>query len=115
MKKVLLSIIILGSVLIIGCKKGKDETNVSECALFMKKKFDKELICSQKGKMESNLYVGTYKNQEVYFVNTMCPACNTLPPQFGYTCGDKKVDFDDFSKVENIKQVYNSCTQEFSK
>lgn len=64
--------------------------------------------------MEVNLYSAIYKNQRIYFPMTMCPACNTVAPPFGYTCENKKVTIDNFQDVDELAQVYNSCMEEFS-
>jgi hypothetical protein len=79
----------------------------------MKERFKEELKCAEKYTREVNLYTGMYENEEVYFTMIMCPNCGTVPPAYGYTCENKKVNFDDFRNVENIKEIYNSCTQEF--
>lgn len=97
----------------ISCTKDEAPINTSECAVRMKKLYESELKCTKQDVMEVNLYAGVYKNERVYFTRIMCPSCNTLPPSSGYTCGNKKVDFDDFGEVSDIKQVYNSCTKEF--
>jgi len=106
--------ILVVATLLFGCKKENEQKEVSLCALQMKEQFKEQLKCSKQGFMEENLYSGLYKGNLVYFTMTMCPSCNTLPPAFGYTCSNKKVDFDDFSKVSNIQQVYNSCTKRFT-
>lgn len=113
MKKLMVSFVVFSSLFHLACEKDGNNKNISACALSMKQKFEKELKCSEKGTMESNLYVGIYNNQKVYFVDIMCPSCSTAAPQFGYTCDDKKVMFEDFSKMKDVKQVYNSCTKEF--
>lgn len=106
-----LYVLFLAITLFYGCKKeGKAPSN---CAAQMQERFKAELKCTEKGVNEINLYSGLYKNEEVYFTMIMCINCGTIPPAFGYTCKNKKVDFDDFRNVENIKEVYNSCTQKF--
>lgn len=80
----------------------------------MKERFKDDLKCTERGVMEMHLFVGTYKNKQVYFTKIMCPACNTVPPQYGYTCDNKKIDFDDFENVKDRKIVYNSCTDTFT-
>ena len=81
----------------------------------MKQKFENDLLCFEKKVIEINLYTGLYKNEQVYFTMIMCPACNTAPPAFGYTLHNKKVKFDNFQDVTDIKEVYNSCTKTFTK
>lgn len=96
------------------CEKERDQKNLSACVLQMKERFKDDLKCYEKNAREVNLYKGLYKNEEVYFTMVMCPSCNVVPPAYGYTCENKKVTFDDFRNVENIKEVYNSCTQKFN-
>lgn len=96
-----------------GCEKERKQENASACDLQMKERFKEDLKCTKKNSMEVNLYMGLYENEKVYFTLTMCPNCGIMPPSYGYTCDNIKVDFDDFSNVENIQEVYNSCTKEF--
>jgi len=100
---------------IAGCTKDETPVDTSECVVRMKDLYKSELKCTEKGTMEINLYSGLYKKEVVYFTNIVCVACNTVPPSFGYTCDNKKVVFDNFINVTDIKQVYNSCTNEFMK
>ncbi len=101
-------------LIVTACTKDEAPTDTSECVVRMKELYKAELKCTKKDAMEVNLYSGLYKNELVYFTMTMCPNCNTVPPSSGYTCGNKKVDFNDFGNVSDIKQVYNSCTKEFT-
>ena len=98
---------------IFSCKKDGDANVGSECAMKLKSHFKDELRCSKKGEMESNLYAGEYKGKTVYFVDTMCPLCNTVPPAFGFTCNLEKIIFEDFAELKNREEVYNSCTKKF--
>ena len=107
-------IFLVAILLIAACTKDETPLDTSECVVRMKDLYKSELECTSQGAMEVNLYAGIYKNQRVYFTMTMCPSCNTLPPSSGYTCENKKVGFDDFGNVSDIKQVYNSCTGEFT-
>ncbi|MDR2284381.1 MAG: hypothetical protein LBE37_14275 [Sphingobacterium sp.] len=109
MRKIIILLLAVASIL--GCKKSEEKVDTSECITEMVTRFEKELKCTKQGLMETNLYRGTYKNKQVYFTNTMCPACNTIPPQYGYDCSGKKIDFRDFKDVSGIKEVYNSCTK----
>ncbi len=96
------------------CSKNKELTTDNPCHQAMKDRFDSELKCTEKDKMEVNLYSGKYKENDPYFPMTMCPSCNTIPPQFGYTCAGQKINISDFNtKVTDIKQIYNSCTKKF--
>lgn len=97
------------------CDKEKDQLNVSECALQMKQFYEEELVCTAAGSMEVNLYSGVYEGETLYFPMIMCPSCNTIPPSFGYTCDKTKVSIDDFAtNVSHLKQVYNSCSGQFT-
>lgn len=96
------------------CSKNKELTTDNPCHQAMKDRFDSELKCTEKDKMEVNLYSGKYEGNDLYFPMTMCPSCNTIPPQFGYTCAGQKINISDFNtKVTDIKQIYNSCTKKF--
>lgn len=109
MRDIILSLVLLT---FLGCKK--DEVSENSCHQAMKERFENELKCTEKDKMQVNLYSGIYEGKTIYFVNTMCPACNTIPPQFGYTCEGQKITISDFNtKVTQTKQVYNSCTKKF--
>lgn len=110
-----LCVLLMFITLFFSCKKEREQQeDVSDCALQMKEFFKDELKCTEQHQMEVNLYIGSYKNRQVYFTMTMCPSCNTLPPTHGYNCENKKVDFDDFRDVKNIKVIYNSCTEKFT-
>jgi len=83
----------------------------------MKNHFKNNLSCSEKKNLThaSHLFKGTYKEKTVYYTVIVCPTCNTMPPQFGYTCDMEKVEFKNFN--ENMKdhtKVYDSCTKKFS-
>lgn len=108
----LISAVLLTFFILTGCEKANVEnSNPSACLLKMKDLFKEELKCTEKGVMESNLHTGTYEDKTIYFVDIMCPACNTVPPQFGYTCNGTKITITNFStNVSNVKEVYNSCT-----
>lgn len=107
-----LSVLFLILTLFYSCEKERKQPTA--CALQMKERFKEDLKCTERHTMEVNLYTGSYKNEQVYFTRVMCPNCNTIPPAYGYTCENKKVDFDNFSNVKNIRQIYNSCTREFT-
>lgn len=108
-----LCIVLLAILSMSSCSKEDEPTDTRECAVRMKDLLETELKCTKSGAMEVDLYSGFYKNERVYFTAIMCPNCNTVPPSCGYTCESKKVDFDDFRNVSDVKQVYNSCTEEF--
>lgn len=108
-----LYVLFIAVTLLYSCQKDREQVDPTSCEWRMKEKFKEELKCTEQGVMEVNLFRGVYKNEQVYFTLTMCINCNTLPPTYGYTCEDKKVTFDDFGNVEDIKEIYNSCTQEF--
>lgn len=110
MKKLLILFVLTS--LLNGCKKDT-QINVSECAIYMKGLYEKELKCTTENFMEVNLYKGIYKSEVVYFSMIMCAICNITPPAYGYTCDNKKVVFNDFREVEDIKQVYNSCSKRY--
>ena len=102
-------------VLFLGCKKSKENTTEILCHQEMKERLKSELRCEEKDKLEVNLYSGSYEGQKIFFPMTMCPACNTIPPQFGYTCDGSKITISEFNtKVSAIKEVYNSCTNKFT-
>ncbi|MEH6305650.1 hypothetical protein RYH73_08345 [Olivibacter sp. CPCC 100613] len=111
MKK--LFILLLLTSLLYACKEDDIRVNAPECVIRIKKLYDESLKCTKEDAMEVNLYKGTYRNEIVYFPMTMCPHCSTVPPADGYTCDNKKIVFDDFSEVEDIKQVYNSCSKSY--
>ncbi|MGN0003152.1 MAG: hypothetical protein ACI35V_06940 [Sphingobacterium composti] len=97
------------------CKESKENTTEILCHQEMKTRFEKELKCTEKDIMEVNLYSGLYNGENVYFTMTMCPACNTTPPQYGYSCDGTKISISNFNtKVSEIKEIYNSCTKRFS-
>lgn len=103
---------LLAISMLLGCKK--EESSINACHQQMKVKFEQDLKCTEKDKMEVNLYSGVYEGKTIYFVDTMCPACITVPPQFGYTCDGQKVNISDFNnKITERKEVYNSCTKSF--
>lgn len=110
MKKTI--ILAIAMTILFGCNKSEEKINLSGCIEEMVKRYEKELKCTKPGEMETNLYRGIYKNQIVYFPDTMCPACSTVPPQYGYDCSGKKITFESFQEVSEIKQIYNSCTKQ---
>ncbi|SFS32413.1 hypothetical protein SAMN05660206_101150 [Sphingobacterium wenxiniae] len=96
------------------CDKDDTPSNATECDIRMKKLYESELQCTQKPTaMAVNLFSGTYEGEKVYFTDIICPACGVMPPSFGYTCAEKKITFDSYTNVKNIKLVYNSCTKEY--
>ncbi|MCA5005446.1 hypothetical protein [Sphingobacterium bovistauri] len=102
------------SVLLFGCKKANENSSNNPCHQEMKERFKTELKCTERGVMEVNLYSGIYDGKQIYFAMTMCPACNTMPPQFGYNCEGTKINISTFNtKVSEIKEIYNSCTNSF--
>lgn len=108
-------LLFLTSIFLTNCSKSKENTTPIPCHQEMKAKFEKELKCTEKGVMEVNLYSGYYNGENIYFVMTMCPACNTIPPQFGYSCDGRKITISDFNtKVSETKEIYNSCTKRFA-
>ncbi|MFD2555502.1 hypothetical protein [Sphingobacterium tabacisoli] len=109
MRKII--ILLIAVTFVLGCKKSEETVDIPECIGEMVKRYEKELKCTKQGSMETNLYRGIYKNQQVYFANTMCINCNVMPPKYGYDCSGKKIDFSSFQDVRDIKQVYNSCTK----
>ena len=103
---------LLAIALLLGCKK--EESSIKTCHQEMKERFNSELRCSKQGEMEVNLYSGIYDGKRIYFTMIMCPACNTVPVQHGYTCDGQKISVENFNNtVSDIKQIYNSCTQKF--
>lgn len=108
-----LYVLFMAVALFYSCEKETKQRDPSACELQMKERFNEELKCTEKYTREVNLYMGVYENEQVYFTRIMCANCGVVPPAYGYTCENKKVNFDDFRKVENIKEIYNSCTQEF--
>ena len=108
-------LIFLIPLFLISCRKSREDTADNLCHMEMKERFKSELRCTEKDKIEVNLYSGKYNNTQIYFSKTMCPACNTIPPQFGYSCDGTKISISDFNtKVSDIKEIYNSCTNRFS-
>lgn len=95
------------------CDKDDRQTEAAECVVRMKELYEEELKCTQEDFMEVNLYKGVYEGEVVYFPMIMCPHCSVLPPADGYTCDGKKVVFEDFREVGDIKQVYNSCSKSY--
>lgn len=107
-------LILITLVFLSSCEKSKENTTETLCHQEMKTKLEKELKCIEKGVIEVNLYSGLYNGENIYFAMTMCPACNTIPPQFGYSCDGTKITITDFNnKVSEIKEIYNSCTKRF--
>ncbi len=102
----------LAIIMFTACEK--DDVDVSTCAKKLKSHFKKELRCSEKGANETNLFKGTYKGETVYFANTICIYCLTAPPEYGYTCDLKKIDFENFNDVKDISEVYNSCSKKYT-
>lgn len=109
MRKIIILLVAVASVL--GCKKSEEKVDIPGCIGEMVKRYENELKCTKQGSWETNLYRGTYKNQQVYFANTMCINCGVMPPKHGYDCSGKKIEFSDFRDVSDIKEVYNSCTK----
>lgn len=109
MRKII--ILLIAVTFVLGCKKSEENVDIPGCIGEMVKRYEKELKCTKQGSMETNLYRGTYKNQQVYFAHTICQNCNVVPPQHGYDCSGKKIDFSDYQEVSDIKEVYNSCTK----
>lgn len=96
------------------CNQSEEKISIPGCIGDMIQRYEKELKCTKQGSWETNLYRGTYKNQQVYYANTMCINCGVMPPQYGYDCSGKKIEFTSFQEVSNEKQVYNSCTQKIT-
>ena len=109
MKKIIT--LLLAVTFILGCKKSEKIVDIPGCVGEMVKRYDNELKCTKQGSWETNLYRGTYKNQQVYFANTMCINCGVMPPKYGYDCSGKKIEFSDFKDVSGTKEVDNSCTK----
>jgi len=106
----------LSLLLFSSCEKDGEMVDSQDCHIKMKEQFKDELKCSSNGQGESvHLFKGVYKGKTVYYPLTVCTNCNTMPPQFGYTCSMEKVEFEDFN--ENMKEqtkVYDSCNKKFS-
>ncbi|MCL7987445.1 hypothetical protein M8998_05775 [Sphingobacterium sp. lm-10] len=103
-------LLFITSLLLSACSKSESET----CLTYMRNHFRDQLKCNSPH-MYTNLYRGVYKGQTVYFVDIVCPACLTMPPQRGYTCEMKEVNFTNFAEeVNDVKEVYNSCTRSYS-
>lgn len=108
-------LIFLIPLFLIGCRKSKEEITDNLCHMEMKERFKSELKCTKQGLMEQNLYTGMYEGQRIYFINIMCTACNTIPPQAGYSCDGTKITISNFNNnVSEIKEIYNSCTNRFA-
>jgi len=108
-----LCVLFMAITLLYSCEKDDKQKDPSDCKVQMKEKFKKDLKCTENPTSEVNLYMGLYENKQVYFTDIICMSCGTMPPAYGYTCENEKVEFDDFRNVENVKEIYNGCTQEF--
>lgn len=105
---------IMATLIFSACSKDDDYHDASVCALQMKEKFKDRLMCTEEPYMSGNLYIGKYNSEIVYFVDIVCAACNTVPPQYGYNCKNEKITFDSFNDVLDVRQIYNSCTNKFT-
>ncbi len=109
-------ILITTSLLLFACSKSEPipvlpDENVEA---FMRDYFKNELKCTTPSMMQTNLFQGIYEGQTVYYVDIVCPACNTLPPKSGYTYKLEEIVFSDFRNVTDHKMVYDSCTKKFA-
>ncbi|MCH5598425.1 hypothetical protein [Niabella ginsengisoli] len=46
---------------------------------------------------------GIYKGERIYFIDIICVACNTIPPQEGYNCDGQKIAIENFN--QNVTDV----------
>lgn len=101
-------ILLLCFSLLIGCSKSGKHQPVS-CDEQMIKKFEDQLSCSGYPGMYTVLVRGEYQGRAVYFVETACVACNTVPPSKGTRCDDTEVTF---GSRDHLKQVtiVKGCT-----
>ncbi|PVD49856.1 hypothetical protein DC498_23140 [Terrimonas sp.] len=95
------------ATLAFSCSK---EKRAITCEDKMIEKLGAQVNCSVKReleRMDNVLAKGSYKGRIIYFMFTVCPSCNTVPPQEGYVCGKddniEKIVIDDF--LNNISNV----------
>ncbi|MBN8788651.1 MAG: hypothetical protein J0I84_16295 [Terrimonas sp.] len=89
------------------------EKKAITCEDKMIEKLGAQVSCSVKRgleRMDLVLAKGNYKEGIIYFMFTVCPSCNTVPPQEGYVCGKdddiEKITIDDFlNNVSNLTIV----------
>lgn len=100
-------ITILIIAVLVGCSKSSTNDNAN-CDSHMIDKFKGEIACTDLATDGPCSYLakGDYMGEKIYFINIVCAFCNTLPPQEGYNCRNRKVAIVDFNKnVTNIEVV----------
>lgn len=107
-------LILFVSLGLMACNENKKQQQ-KDCVVELKELLKDELTCTKAEEMQVNLFVGSYKGEEVYFPMLVCPACDAQAPSYGYTCAKTKVSFEKFEDVKDVKLVYNSCDSTFSK
>ncbi len=78
------------TLLFSACKEKDIALAPSDCLANLKKLYNKELKCTEKNKIEVNLYNGIYDGALVHFPMIICSSCDYMPPKEGHTCDNKK-------------------------
>ncbi|MCC6289566.1 MAG: hypothetical protein IT249_16930 [Chitinophagaceae bacterium] len=94
----------------------KEEKKAVTCEDKMIEKLGAQVSCSVKrGPEQTDLVLakGGYKGSTIYFMFTLCPFCNTVPPQEGYVCGKddniEKIAIDDFNSNVTGITIIKDC------
>lgn len=99
-----LAILLLCISSLAGCSKSGKEQPVN-CDERMIKKFEAQLSCDGYPGMYTVLMRGEYEGRAVYFAETACIACNTVPPSKGTRCDDTEVTFGSRDRLQHVTIV----------
>ncbi|WP_114789157.1 hypothetical protein U0035_06220 [Niabella yanshanensis] len=93
------TVVLLIAIFLVACSKSDNKVE-SDCDAKMIAKFKDQITCTEIPTMGPCYYLakGIYKGEEIYFMNIVCAACNTMPPGEGYNCDGRKIVIEDFTK-----------------
>lgn len=103
MKKI---ITILSLTILIACSKSKDN-KVADCDAKMTEQFKDKVNCNPG--MQTSLFKGVYKGQDIYYLAVVCASCDTTPPMEGYRCDGTKISIEDFSNSVKNSKIIDGC------
>lgn len=90
----------------LACKK--ESSHRKDCDEYAIKKIETQGFEQVKGNLPENysdLMKGEFNEDVVYFMNTVCITCNTMPVKTGFNCDGSNVEFGQVSKLTNVKKV----------
>lgn len=96
--------VLLSALFFLACSKSNNKVE-TDCDTKMIAKFKDQISCTEIPTMGPCHYLGKglYKGQEIYFLDIVCAACNTIPPQEGYRCDGSKITIENFG--QNVTDI----------